>query len=74
VGVQVPPRLQKSLFLFITTTVSERKDFETIPIENLIRLCKWLGADERFDFERSNLINWLVFMGYCFDPNVGGWR
>ena len=52
----------------------ERIDLEEIPIENLIRLCKWLGIDESSDFKRSSLINWLIWMGHCSDSKAGGWR
>lgn len=51
----------------------DRYELEQAPIENLVRLCKWLGIDESSDFQRSSLINWLVWMGYCKEIHPGGW-
>lgn len=51
-----------------------RKELEYAPIEDLIRLCKWLEIDESSDFKRESLINWLIWMDYCENPNLGGWR
>lgn len=41
-------------------------------IEDLIRLCQFLGIHESSDLKRSSLINWLIFEGYV-DVSPPGW-
>lgn len=52
-----------------------RAQLESADHEALIRLCIWLGIDGNTDWERSSLINWLIYMDYCWDPNpnMGMW-
>ena len=41
-------------------------------LEDLVRLCKYLGINRESDFKRSSMVNWLVFNSWVRpEYNIG---